>query len=164
MDLVKPDLGLIFWMVVVFLIIFWLLAKFAWKPILASIKDRERSIDEAIGRADKAREEMKELQASNEKILIEARRERDHMIKETRETKETIIIEAKSKAKEEADRMLAQAREAIHNEKMAAITELKNQVATLSIEIAERILKEQLSGDEKQKSLVNSYVKDINLN
>jgi F-type H+-transporting ATPase subunit b len=162
--LVTPSIGLIFWMTVTFLIIFLLLAKFAWKPILKMIKDREDSIEGAIKAAEKAREEMKELQAGNERILAEARAERETMMKEARDTKEAIIAEAKAKAKMEADRLVAQARETINNEKLAAITELKNQVATLSIDIAEKILKETLSSDEKQKTLVNNLMKEVTLN
>jgi F-type H+-transporting ATPase subunit b len=164
MELVSPSIGLIFWMSVTFLIILLLLKKFAWKPILKMIKDREDSIEGAIKAAEKAREEMKELQAGNERILAEARAERDAMMKEARDTKEAIISEAKAKAKIEADRLVAQARETINNEKLAAITELKNQVATLSIDIAEKILKETLSSDEKQKTLVNNLMKEVTLN
>lgn len=164
MQLVTPAIGLVFWMFVTFMIIFLLLKKFAWKPILKMIKEREDSIDNAIKSAEQAREEMKELKAGNEKILAEARAERDIMMKEARDTKEAIINEAKVKAKSEADRLVAQARETINNEKMAAITELKNQVATLSIDIAEKILKAELSSDDKQKALVNNLMKEVTLN
>ena len=164
MQLVTPAIGLIFWMCVTFLTILFLLRKFAWKPILKMIKDREESIDNAIKSAEKAREEMKELQAGNERILNEARAERDAMMKEARDTKDAIIAEAKAKAKSEADRLIAQARETINNEKLAAITELKNQVAALSIDIAEKILKEQFTSDDKQKAHVNNLIKDVTLN
>lgn len=162
--LVQPEIGLMFWMLVIFGIVLILLKKFAWKPILKMLKDREANIEDSLSRAEKAKEEIKELQQTNERMLQEARIERDKMMKETRETRETIINEAKAKAKTEADRLVATAREQIQTEKLAAITELKNQVAALSIEIAEKILKEHLSKDENQKTLVNSYVKDINLN
>ena len=162
--LVQPEYGLMFWMLVVFLIVLFLLKKFAWGPILKMLKDRETLIEDSLSRAAKAKEEIKDLQQANEKMLNEARVERDTLMKEARETKEAIINEAKNKAKVEADRMISIAREQIQNEKMSAITELKNQVATLSIEIAEKILKENLSKDENQKALVNNYIKDINLN
>ena len=158
MELVKPSIGLIFWMAVSFSIILFLLKKFAWKPILGMIKEREESIESALAAAEKA------LQSNNERILAEARAERDTLLKEAREIKDKMILEAKTTATKEGERMLAIARENIQNEKMAAITELKNQVATLSIEIAEKILKSELSSDEKQKSLVNTLLKDVNLN
>jgi F-type H+-transporting ATPase subunit b len=164
MELVKPAVGLIFWMLVSFGIIFFILKKFAWKPILKALNDRETSIQNTIDEAKKAREEMASLKAGNEKILQEAKAERDKLLKEARETKDAIIAEAKQKAQKEGERMIEQARETIQNEKMAAITELKNQVATLSIEIAEKILKEELSSTEKQKQLVKSLLEDVNLN
>ncbi len=164
MELVKPSIGLIFWMVVSFSIILFLLKKFAWKPILGMIKEREQSIENALAAAEKAKEEMKSLQSSNERILAEARSERDAMLKEAREIREKMIADSKSIASKEGERLLASARENIQNEKNAAITELKNQVAALSIEIAEKILKSELSSDEKQKTLVNTLLKDVNLN
>jgi F-type H+-transporting ATPase subunit b len=164
MELVQPSIGLIFWMSVSFLIILLLLRKFAWKPILGMIKEREMSIEQALASAERAKEEMKALQSSNERILAEARSERDAMLKDARDIREKMIADAKGLASKEGERMLASARENIQNEKMAAITELKNQVATLSIEIAEKILKSELSSDEKQKSLVNTLLKDVNLN
>lgn len=164
MELVKPAIGLIFWMSITFLSILFILRKFAWKPILKMIKDREDSIEGALKAAENAKKEMLELQAGNERILNEARAERDALLKEARDTKEAIINEAKNKAKVEADRLVAQARETINNEKMAALTELKNQVATLSIDIAEKILKESLSNDDKQKTLVNNLMKEVTLN
>ena len=164
MELVKPAFGLIFWMVISFGLILFILKKFAWKPILNMLHEREASIQNALDSAEKAKEEMKSLQSSNERILAEARAERDAMLKDARETREKVIAESKAIAKKEGDRLLTSARESIQNEKMAAITELKNQVATLSIEIAEKILKSELSSDEKQKTLVNTLLKDVNLN
>lgn len=164
MELVKPSIGLIFWMVVSFSIILFLLRKFAWKPILGMIKERELSIENALASAENAKAEMIALQSNNEKILAEARNERDLLLKDAREIREKMISEAKGIATKEGERMLTIARENIQNEKMAAITELKNQVATLSIEIAEKILKSELSSDEKQKTLVNTLLKDVNLN
>ena len=164
MELVKPEFGLIFWMVVTFLTVLFILKKYAWKPILKMIKEREEGIAKALKSADEAFENMRELKASNEKILAQARNEKDALLKEARDTKEAIIAEAKAKAKQEADRIVAQARETINTEKMAAIAELKNQVATLSIDIAEKILKEHLSSDDKQKTLINNLVKEVTLN
>lgn len=164
MELVKPEFGLIFWMVISFGLIMLILKKFAWKPILNMLHEREASIQSALDSAEKAKEEMKALQSSNEKILADARNERDLLLKDAREIREKMISDAKGIATKEGERMLTIARENIQNEKMAAITELKNQVASLSIEIAEKILKSELSSDEKQKSLVNTLLKDVNLN
>ncbi len=164
MELVKPEFGLIFWMVISFGLILLILKKFAWKPILNMLHERETSIQNALDSAERAKEEMKALQSSNEKILADARNERDLMLKDAREIREKMIADAKGIATKEGERMLTMARENIQNEKMAAITELKNQVATLSIEIAEKILKSELSSDEKQKTLVNTLLKDVNLN
>jgi len=164
MELVTPAIGLVFWMCVTFLTIFFILKKFAWKPILNMIKEREDSIESALQAAEKAKLEMKELQAGNERILAEAMAERDNLLREARETKDAIVNEAKTKAKAEADKLINQALESIKNEKMAAITELKNQVAALSIEVAEKILKEQLSTEDKQKVLVGNLLKEVELN
>ena len=164
MELVTPAIGLVFWMLVTFLSILFLLKKFAWKPILKMIKEREDSIENALQSAEKAKLEMKALQAGKERILAEAIAERENLLKDARDTKDAIIAEAKTKAKEQADRLVAQAMEIINNEKLAAITELKNQVATLSIDIAEKILKEHLSSDDKQNTLVNNLMKEVSLN
>jgi F-type H+-transporting ATPase subunit b len=164
MELVTPGIGLVFWTTVVFVILFVLLAKFAWKPILGAIKEREQSIESALAAAEKAKMEMSKLKSDNERILMEARNERDALLKDARETKEKMIAEAKAVAASEGEKMLAAARINILNEKTAAIAELKNQVATLSIEIAEKILKSELSSDEKQNTLVNNMLKDVNLN
>lgn len=164
MELVKPAFGLVFWMVVSFGIIFFILKKFAWKPILDMLKQREDSISNALSAAQKAQEEMSNIQQDNQRILNEAKAERDKLLKEAREMKDAIIAEAKEKATAEGDRLINSARENIQNEKMAAITELKNQVATLSIQIAEKILKEELTSQDKQKALVKAFLDDTNLN
>ncbi|MCI5055840.1 MAG: F0F1 ATP synthase subunit B [Flavobacteriales bacterium] len=158
------SVGLFFWQTLLFLLLLFLLRKYAWKPILNAVNDREKSIDDALKSAEKAKKEMEKLQAGNEALLQEARAERDLILKEAREAKEKVISESKTKAKEEADKILADARATINNEKMAALTELKNQVAGLSIEIAEKILTEELSSDDKQKALVNNLLEDVNLN
>jgi F-type H+-transporting ATPase subunit b len=164
MELVKPDFGLVFWMTVSFLIVVFLMRKFAWGPILSSLKERETSIEEALNAAKKAKEEVANMKAENERILQEARNERDQMLKEARDTKDMIVNEARTKAQVEGDRMITIARETINNEKMAAITELKNQVATLSIEIAEKVIRQQLSNDDKQKALVQELLKEVKMN
>lgn len=162
--LVTPELGLIVWTTLVFCILFFLLAKFAWKPILKAVKDREASIEDALNAAEEATRKMAELKSNNEALLNEARIERDAMLKEARDVKDKIISEAKAIANAEGDKIIASAKETINHEKLAAITELKNQVATLSIEIAEKILKEELSSADKQKAMIDNVVKDINLN
>jgi F-type H+-transporting ATPase subunit b len=164
MSLITPDIGLLFWMFVSFGIVLFILKKFAWKPILDSVKEREDSIEEALAQAGKAKEELEKLQANNEDLLKQAREERDLLIKEAREAKDNMISEAKGKAKDEADKILVSARETIESEKIAAVAELKSQVAVLSIEIAEKILRDELSTEDKQKKLVNNLLEDVNLN
>lgn len=164
MELVKPAIGLIFWMCLTFGILLFILRKFAWKPILNALNERETSIQNALDTAKKAREEMANLKADNEKIIAEAKTERDLILKEAREIKEKMILEAKDRAGKEAEKIVAIARENIQNEKMAAITELKNQVAHLSIEIAEKILKQELSEKDKQKSIVKNLLEDVKMN
>lgn len=164
MELVKPAFGLVFWMVVSFSIILFLLKKFAWPVILGALDERERSISDALNAAQKAKEEMAALKSDNEKLLQEARNQRDLILKEARDAKDSIINDAKSKATEESDRLRRLAREEIQNEKMAAITELKNQVASLSIEIAEKVIRQHLTADEKQKQLIQDMLKDVKMN
>ncbi len=162
--LVTPELGMLIWTCVVFILLFVLLRKFAWKPILGAVNDREKSIEEALNAAEKAKAEMESLKSGNEALLNEARAERDVMLKEAREIKDKIVSDSKATAKAEAERIITSARESIQHEKMAAITELKNQVAILSIEIAEKILKDELSSADKQKAIIDNVVKDISLN
>ena len=164
MELVKPAFGLIFWMLVSFSIIFFLLKKFAWPVILTALDERERSITDALNAAQKAKQEIEGLKADNENLLQEARNQRDLILKEARETKDSIIAEAKVKATEESDRLRKMAREEIQNEKNAAISELKNHVADLSIQIAEKVIRQQLSNDDKQKQFVKDMLKDVKMN
>jgi F-type H+-transporting ATPase subunit b len=145
-------------------VLLFLLKKYAWKPILNAVNEREKSIEEALNKAEEAKIQMAELVSANEDLLKQARIERDEMLKEARVMKDKLISEAKNKANEDADRIIASARESIQHEKMAAVTELKNQVAILSVEIAEKILKEELSSTSKQEALINSVVDDIHLN
>ena len=164
MELVTPEIGLIFWTTIVFLILLIVLKKYAWKPILSAVDERNKSIEEALKAADKAKNEMQALNTDNERILMEAKKERDSLLKEGREIKDNIIAEAKDIAKVEADKILTTANEQINNEKMKAITELKNQVAEISIDIAEKILKSELSDTNKQKELIAEALKSNELN
>lgn len=164
MGIVTPDIGLIFWMTFAFGILLFLLTKYAWKPILKSLHEREKSIDESLHQADKAREEMKLLKAHNEELLKQAKEERDAILKDARTIRDNIIEESKTKANQEYNRIIESAKQSIHFEKMAAITELKNQIATLSIEIAEKILKEELTNKEAQKKHIDKMMDNINFN
>jgi len=164
MELVTPGIGLIVWMTLSFGIVLFVLGKFAWKPIMKSLKEREGTIESALNEANKAREEMKTLHFDNEKLLRDAKEERDAILNDARKVRDSIIEKSKLRANEEANRIVESAKEAIHNEKMAAITDLKNQLATLSIEIAEKILREELSDGKKQKDYVKKLMDEINFN
>ncbi|MBW7936689.1 MAG: F0F1 ATP synthase subunit B [Flavobacteriales bacterium] len=164
MELLNPNVGLVFWMMISFLLLLALLRKFAWKPILSAIKSREESIHKALNAASEAEKKLSSLKSENEALLAQAKKERDEILKEAREAREHMISEAKEKAQQEAGLLLASAREGIQNEKMKAITDLRNQVAVLSIEIAERILKERLSDEHKQKEVMDSILKEVTLN
>ncbi len=160
MNLVTPGLGLIFWQTLTFLIVLFVLSRFAWKPILSTIKKREDEIDEALKAAQHARQEMAKLQASNENLLKEARAERDKMMREAQQTANAIVGEAQEKARTEGNRLMEDARNSIQAEKAAALAEIRNQVAELSLSIAEKILKEKLANDAAQQALVNSYIQE----
>ena len=160
MELVTPAIGLIFWTTVVFTLLVLLLKKFAWKPILSAVDERNKSIKDSLAQAEKARSEMSELTANNEKIIAQAKVDRDIILKEARDMKNEIISEAKDKANQEAEKLVSTAKEQILNEKMKALTELKNQVADLSIEMAEKILSSELSDVAKQKELVSKALKE----
>ncbi|MDG1850267.1 MAG: F0F1 ATP synthase subunit B [Flavobacteriales bacterium] len=164
MELVTPQIGLIFWTTLSFLILMFLLKKFAWAPILGAVKTREASIKDALEAAENARTEMASLQADNDRILKEARTERDEMLKEARDIKASIVSDAKNSAKEEADKMIASAKSVIENEKAAAISELKSSVGALSIEIAEKVLKAELKDSDKQNAYIAEMLKDVKLN
>ncbi len=164
MDLITPSIGMIFWTTLTFIILLIILRKFAWKPILQTVRKRDETIKNSIEQAERAREEMEALQANNEKILREARIERENTLKEAREMYDKIIAEAKEKAHKAGAKELEAARQAIHQEKMAAQIELKNELASLSIGIAEKVLKGELKDKTKQESLVASLVEDIKLN
>ena len=160
MELVTPAIGLIFWTTVVFTLLVLLLKKFAWKPILSAVDERNQSIKDSLAQAEKARSEMSELTANNEKIIAQAKVDRDIILKDARDMKNEIISEAKDKASKEADKIVSTAKEQISNEKMKAMTELKNHVADLSIEMAEKILSSELSDVAKQKELISKALNE----
>jgi F-type H+-transporting ATPase subunit b len=164
MGIVSPDFGLIFWMTLSFLMVLFILKKYAWKPILKSLKARADSIGEALHAAERTKDEMARIKSDNEKIMQEAREEREKMLREARDVKERILADAKIIAKSEADKLIGSARTQIESEKLSAINEIKEKVVNLSIEIAEKILKESLDNDKKQKSYVDSLIKEIHMN
>lgn len=164
MDLVTPEFGLIFWTLITFLALLFILKKFAWKPILGAVSEREKGIRDALASAVEARKEMEGLQADNERILKEARVEREAMLKEARELKNKMIDDAKQDAKLEGNKLITQAQAAIEAEKKAAIADLKSQVAKISISIAEKVVCEELSNPGKQEKLVESMLDNTTLN
>ncbi len=164
MSLITPEFGLLFWQTLIFLILFLLLAKFAWKPILGSLKEREDSIESALRMADQAKIEMQQLKAGNEKLLAEARQERDRMMQEATAMANQHRETEKARATSEANHIVQQAREAIQAEKNAALAEVKNTAARLSLDIAERILRRELADPAAQTQLVDSYLKEVKLN
>ncbi|TVZ56339.1 ATP synthase F0 subcomplex B subunit [Lutibacter sp. Hel_I_33_5] len=164
MDLITPGLGLIFWTAITFLCLLFILKKFAWKPILGAVSDREKSIKDALASAEEAKKEMQNLTADNEKLIKEARIERDAMLKEAREIKESIIAEAKDEAKEVTTSLIEKAQASIQQEKQAALAELKKQVADLSIGIAESVIKKELTSKDDQLKLVEGMLEEVTLN
>ena len=162
--MVTPSVGLIFWSAVSFIILLVLLRKFAWNPILKAVNEREESISNALSSAEEAKKEMASLTSANEQLLKEAREERDELMKEARDMKAEIIAKSKEEAKVEGEKMIASAKAVIDTERKAAVADLKNQVAALSIEIAEKVVKGELNSDDKQKALVAELVEEVNLN
>ncbi len=156
--------GLFFWQTILFIGLLLLLRKFAWKPILNAIKEREEGILNSLESAKNARKEMQNLTADNERILKEARNDREDLLKEARSMRERMIDEAKGEAQVEANTLIAKAKESIETEKQAAITDLKKQVANLSIGIAEKLVKEELASKDKQVKLIETMLKDVKLN
>ncbi|MEE3034574.1 MAG: F0F1 ATP synthase subunit B [Bacteroidota bacterium] len=157
------SIGLFFWQTLIFIALIFLLKKFAWKPILDAINEREDGIKNALESAEKARQEMASLQSDNEETLKKARAERDTLLKEAREIKQKLIDDAKNEANEEAKKIIVQAQETISSEKNAAIVDLKKQVANLSVDIAEKVLDEKLSDDKDQMKLIKELVKDVKI-
>ena len=163
-SLVSPAIGLVFWTTVIFLLFFLILKKFAWKPILNAVKARDEMIKGSLASAEKARKEMAKLQSDNEAILKKAREEREGILKEARDIRDKLIAEAKGKASEEADKLVEKARAGIEREKAIALADIREQVATLSIEIASKLLGEQLKKTGEQQKLIDNYLKEVDLN
>jgi F-type H+-transporting ATPase subunit b len=164
MDLLLPSEGLLFWQAVVFILLVFFLAKFAWKPILSSLKEREESIQQALDSAVKAKEEMAKLTAGNEELLKQAKLERDKIIRDARDAANRLIDVAQTEAKKSADKLIEDAKAVINTEKAAALRDVKAQVALFSLQIAEKLIKKNLSSDQAQKDLVSEYLKETKLN
>lgn len=164
MELVSPGIGLIFWMTVAFGLLLWILGKFVWPPVMRALNEREVAIEQSLLQAEVARKEMENLQFTNEKLLKEAKEERDALMRDARKVREKLIEEARDKATIEAERIMESARERIQNEKMAAITDLKNQVANLSVEIAEKLIEKELSDPAKNRAFVEKSLSTIKFN
>jgi len=162
-SLASPAIGTVFWTTLIFLLFLFLLKKFAWKPILNAVKAREEIIKSSLESAEKAREDMKRLQADNEAILKKAREEREIILKEARDVRDKLINEAKVRAGEEAEKLVDKAREGIEREKSRAMAEIHDQVAYLSVEIASKLLGEKLKESDEQNKLIENYLKDINI-
>jgi F-type H+-transporting ATPase subunit b len=162
MELITPDIGLVFWTLIIFLTLFLLLKKFAWPPILSMLKERESAISNALNAAEKAREEIKNLQVNNERLLVEARRVSDDILRRAEEIRRETIAKAQFEAHEEYDRILEDARLAIENEKKSAIIELQNELARLSIDIAEKILREEMKNKHQYDRLIDKTLQDAN--
>lgn len=162
--MIEPGIGLLFWMTLTFAILLFLLAKFAWKPILNAVNEREVTIVDALNQAKLAKKEVENLKAENEVIIRQAKTERDAILKEAREIKDRIVGEAKDVATAEADKIIEQAKQSILAEKNAAMSDIKKQIGTLSVSIAESILKEKLDNDSAQTQLVENILNETNLN
>lgn len=164
MELLTPSFGLIFWTLLAFLIVFFILRKFAWKPILNSLDAREKGIADSLETADRVRAEMAQLKSENEELLAKAREERAAMLKEARDIKDKIINDAKEQAKTEASKIMSETQQAIEQQKMAAMTDVKNQVGKMVIEVAEKILRKELGTKEAQEAHIKDLVEEVKLN
>jgi F-type H+-transporting ATPase subunit b len=162
--LVTPGIGLVLWTTVAFAVVFFVLTKYAWKPIMKAIHTRENNIDEAISKAEKVKIEMAQLQNENEQLLVKAREERALMLKDAKETKDKMIADAKDIAKNEAAKIIADAQQAINAQKMAALTDVKNQVGSLVIEVSEKILKRELSNKDEHEAHIKQLTESVKLN
>jgi F-type H+-transporting ATPase subunit b len=162
--LVKPDLGLVIWMTLTFFIVLFVLAKYAWKPILKAVKTREDNIDNAISQAAKIQAEMAQLKNDNEALLTKAREERATMLKEAKDIKDKMISDAKDLAKAEANKIIVDAQAAINHQKMAALTDIKNQVGNLVIEVSEKVLRKELSNKAEQENFIKQLAGEVKLN
>lgn len=164
MELLTPDFGLFFWTLLAFLSVFFILRKFAWGPILTSLSERETGIAESIASAERLKKEMAQMQNENEALMAKAREERTQMLKEARTEQERIINKAKEETKAITDKMLVDARQQIEQQKMAALTEVKNQIGNLAVEVAEKVLRKQLEGSANQSAYAQQLVQEIKLN
>ncbi|HAH35079.1 MAG TPA: F0F1 ATP synthase subunit B [Algoriphagus sp.] len=164
MDLITPGSGLIFWQLLGFLGLLFILIKFAWKPMLAALEERESSIENALKAAETARNEMANLKAENEKLLAEARLERDVILKKAQDASNKMIEDAKAEASKQGAQMIENAKAVIETEKKAALAEVKTQVAVLTLEVTEKLLRKNLSDEKAQKELVDEFIKDLKLN
>ncbi len=164
MSLINPGFGLVIWMTLAFGVLLWVLAKFAWPAITSALEEREKSIEEALLSAEKAKEAMEKLKVGNEELIREAKDERDTILREARALKEKMINEAKEKAQVSADKIVESARERIESEKKAALVEIKNTIATYSIDIAEKILREELKDKKKQTEYAVKLLNETSLN
>ena len=164
MSLVTPEIGLIFWTAFLFFLVLFILSRVAWKPIMTALKEREQSIEDALKSAEQARNEMAKLTAQNQNLLREAQAEAEKIRKEAKAEADKMVAEAKDRASAEYNKELAKAQEAIRTERQAAIADIKNQVAQLSIEIAEKVLRKELQSSDSQKALVQTYLKETKLN
>lgn len=164
MDLLLPHLGLIVWTLLAFLIVFFLLKKFAWKHILSGLNERESNIADAIASAEKVKKEMAQLKSDNEALLATAREERAAMLKEAKDIKDKMINDAKEEAKVQAAKIIADANASIHHQKMAALTDIKNQVGKMVVEVSEKILRRELSDKSQQENYISKLAEEIKLN
>jgi F-type H+-transporting ATPase subunit b len=164
MNLLTPEFGLLIWTLLAFLVVFFVLGKFAWPAIMKGLKQRERSIADSLATAEKVRAEMAQMRSENEELLAKAREERAHLLREARETKDRIISEAKEQAKIEANKIVAEAQEAIQTKKMAALLDVKNQIGKLVIEVSEKVLRRELADKNAQETHVKSLVDEVKLN
>lgn len=164
MDLLTPELGLFVWTLIAFLAVFFILRKFAWKPILNSLHERETGIADSIAAAERVKKEMSQLQAENEKIMMEARAQSAQMLKEAKDMKDSIISKAKEETKVVADKMIAEAQQQIQQQKMAALTEVKNEIGKLAVEVAEKVIRKQLATTDSQNDYAKMLTEDIKMN
>ena len=164
MELLTPSFGLIFWTLLAFIIVLFILRKYAWKPILGSLDQREKSISDSLETAERVKAEMAQLKSENEELMAKAREERSVMLKEARETKDRIVNEAKEQAKVETNKIIADAQSVINQQKMAALTELKNQVGNLVVEVSEKILRRELSNKQEQEKYIQQLAENVKLN
>ncbi|MFV0553898.1 MAG: F0F1 ATP synthase subunit B [Mangrovibacterium sp.] len=159
-----PSVGTIFWMLVIFGIMFWILKKYAWKPILHALKQREYSIDKALTAADNARKEIDILRANQDEIIAQARQEKDQILKEAREMKDKMLLEAKAQAHTEAEKMIKVAQAEIQSQQKAAVAEMKKEIAELSVLVASKVIGKELESSAKQEAFVNDLIEDLKLN